>query len=793
MNNWMSPYGLSIVYVLIAAAIRFALDPWISLQVPFLTFFFAVMIATWRGGLGPGLLASALSALVAQFLFIEPAYELTLQKVQVEIIPVVIFVLETTIITLVSDKRKRTEEALRRSEARFRTIFQQTVAGMAETDLTGHFIQVNQFFCQMVGRTPQELYELRMQDITHPDDISCDHPPFQALVEGTGQPFVIEKRYMCPDGTAVWVSNSVSLVRDQDGQAKSIVAISFNITDQKQSEEALRQNELKEHLRAEEMRTILEAAPAGIWIAYDRQCLSVTGNRLSYEMLGLPQGTNQSKSAPEPERPTHFRFVYPDGREYEPSELPLQRAAATGLPQRAERLEVRFDDGPQKFLYGHSEPLFDAEGKPRGAITALVDVTEMVQAEKALQEQSTQLEHLVEVRTAELQQSQARLRALATDLNLAGQRERQRLAGELHEHLAQLLVVGRFKLVQAQRLAGVIPHCADLIAQAEEVLNTSLTYTRTLAADLCPPVLHEFGLQGALQWLANQMRRQDMVVAVELADEEDLGLSEDQAVLLFQSVRELLMNASKHAATGEAWVKLFRANGNLHIQVRDEGVGFESVEANGINSSPPKFGLFSIRERMKALGGVLDIQSSPGVGTTATMRIPLTIREGTASRMDASVESETVKLGGLSRPSVWDSSACNASATLRVLLVDDHAMVRQGLRSVLETYSDIEVIGEASDGHQAVLSAEELQPSVIVMDINMPKMNGIEATRYIKQETPDVIVIGLSVNADENNQQAMRDAGAAMLLTKEAAVEQLYSAIQQAVTSKISERTKTVT
>jgi CheY-like chemotaxis protein len=75
----------------------------------------------------------------------------------------------------------------------------------------------------------------------------------------------------------------------------------------------------------------------------------------------------------------------------------------------------------------------------------------------------------------------------------------------------------------------------------------------------------------------------------------------------------------------------------------------------------------------------------------------------------------------------------------------------------------------------------------------MPKMNGIEATRYIKQETPDVIVIGLSVNADENNQQAMRDAGAAMLLTKEAAVEQLYSAIQQAVTSKISERTKTVT
>src|SRR4029079_5619765 len=109
------------------------------------------------------------------------------------------------------------------------------------------------------------------------------------------------------------------------------------------------------------------------------------------------------------------------------------------------------------------------------------------------------------------------------------------------------------------------------------------------------------------------------------------------------------------------------------------------------------------------------------------------------------------------------------------------AMVRQGLRSVLETYPDIEVVGEASDGKQAVISAARLQPSIVVMDINMPTMNGIEATKSITTRFPRILVIELSVNADSENQQAMKAAGATILLTKESAVEQLYGAISRAL------------
>ena len=106
-------------------------------------------------------------------------------------------------------------------------------------------------------------------------------------------------------------------------------------------------------------------------------------------------------------------------------------------------------------------------------------------------------------------------------------------------------------------------------------------------------------------------------------------------------------------------------------------------------------------------------------------------------------------------------------------------MVRQGLRSVLEEYADVTVVGEACNGAEAIDQVEVLRPSVVVMDINMPVMNGIEATAAIKGRHPDIPVIGLSVQADGANEEAMKQSGAATLLTKEAAVEDLYRTIRE--------------
>jgi DNA-binding NarL/FixJ family response regulator len=115
------------------------------------------------------------------------------------------------------------------------------------------------------------------------------------------------------------------------------------------------------------------------------------------------------------------------------------------------------------------------------------------------------------------------------------------------------------------------------------------------------------------------------------------------------------------------------------------------------------------------------------------------------------------------------------------LLVDDHAMVRQGLRSVLDGYADIEVIGEASDGEEAVAMTERLRPSLVLMDVNMPRMSGIEATVRIKARQPDIVIIGLSVQAGHESHLAMLKAGATRLLTKEAAVDELHHVILHAL------------
>ena len=384
-----------------------------------------------------------------------------------------------------------------------------------------------------------------------------------------------------------------------------------------------------------------------------------------------------------------------------------------------------------------------------------------------LEKLSGRLEHLVQERTEALVQSQARLRELATELNLAEQRERTRLATELHDHLQQLLVLGKLKLGQGKGLAKAIPPLANIMQQTDDLLTDSLAYTRSLVADLSPSVLREHGLVAGLKWLAEWMQRHDLTVVME-SELEAVPLPPEQAVLLFQSARELLINSAKHAQCQHAWLKITYDDGCLCITVRDEGAGFECVTAvEQSTGRSSKFGLFSIRERMKALGGSLDIDTAPGRGTTSVLRLPLIGKADVPSTYSGSRQ-ETTRGAGPHAHEV---------GTIGVVLVDDHAMIREGLRAVLANFPDIVLMGEAADGEEAVMLVRQVQPSVVVMDINMPKLNGIQATARIKAQFPYIVVIGLSVNADSENQDAMKRAGAARLLTKEAAVNELYRAI----------------
>jgi PAS domain S-box-containing protein len=661
--------------------------------------------------------------------------------------------------------RERTEDELRDAERRYRAIFEQAGVGVAQIDSrTGRFERVNRKYCEIVGRTEAEMLATTFMSITHPQDLADDLTGLEHLRGGLADSFAMEKRYVRKDGSIVWVLLNVAPLRKPGEELSQHIAVVQDITERKYAEERLRESETR-------FKTLADSAPVLMWMN-DREGARFV-NRAYLEFLGVSGQVVVGKY-------DWAAFVHPEDRQR------YLQAYLSAFEKHAlfdEQFRFRRHDGLYRWMRSVGQPRHSSSGELLGYVGATYDITEIKEAQARLERWSVELEHAVNVKTAELQQSQERLRALTSELNLAEQRERKRLATELHDHLQQMLVLGKLTIGQGKRAASGVPACENILKKVDDILSEALTYSRTLVAELSPPVLRDHGLIASLKWLAEYMKKKhEHTVTVIVPDDPRLNLPEDQRVLLFQSVRELLINSAKHAGTGRASLTMEKRADHLRITVKDEGTGFDlaAVAEAGVPSGEisSKFGLYSIQERMRALGGSFTIHSAPRQGTIATLILPL-LRSAEDNQLHPLVpESEppyaTVRANDA-------ESLTKGRMMVPVLLVDDHAMVRQGLRSVLDAYADIQVVGEAGDGAEAVKLVETLRPWVVVMDINMPKMNGIEATTQIKIKWPETTIIGISVNIGDDNGDAMQRAGAATLLTKEAAVEQLHDTIIQAV------------
>jgi PAS domain S-box-containing protein len=536
------------------------------------------------------------------------------------------------------------------------------------------------------------------------------------------------------------------------------VAIFFrNITERRQAEEALRESEAR-------FRNMADYSPLMLWVTDgEGQCTYL--NRSWYEFTGQTEETGLGLG--------WLDALHPEDRKAA-GDLFLS-ANEQREPFRVE-YRIRRRDGEYRWAIDAAVPRVGGNGQFLGYIGSVIDITERKQAEEALRRMNEELEARVEDRTRELTASQSRLRDLATELNLAGQRERGRLATELHDYLAQLLALSRIRLAQAKRQLGT-PALEATVNEVQEVIDQALAYTRSLVAQLSPPLLKEFGLLMALRWLAEQMQQRNLVVSLDVETGAP-ALPEDHAMLLFQSVRELLMNVVKHAGTDRARITVAEMDGWLHILVADEGVGFLPTDSSvtAKEGAAPGFGLFSIHERLRSLGGRFELQTHPGRGTKAALIIPLLSK---ATKSDAGTVSETSsgeRAGKVSPPAT--EAGITAKPRMRVLIADDHAMVRQGLCGLLAAYPDIDVVGEAAHGVEAVALAMQVRPDIILMDVNMPVMDGIEATRRIAQALPRTTIIGLSVQTVGQVEIAIKEAGAVAFLNKEVAVEDLYNTIQ---------------
>ena len=214
----------------------------------------------------------------------------------------------------------------------------------------------------------------------------------------------------------------------------------------------------------------------------------------------------------------------------------------------------------------------------------------------------------------------ARVRTLMAELLVAEERERQRLAADLHDGLSQTLTLAQMKLSELR--AGAEPVLPESIEPIEELVRSADRAARAISFELSPPVLHHFGLSAALRWLAENVRER-YGLDVELRDDNRSNTDgETCRVIVFRSIRELLVNAAKHSGVKQVLLDLRREGERLVVTVEDHGVGMAPAvtETRGT-------GLLSMGERLAHVGGTLDIESAPGQGVRVRLTVPTGPRE----------------------------------------------------------------------------------------------------------------------------------------------------------------------
>ncbi len=223
---------------------------------------------------------------------------------------------------------------------------------------------------------------------------------------------------------------------------------------------------------------------------------------------------------------------------------------------------------------------------------------------------------------AQLRRYQDQLRALTSELALAEERERRRIAEGLHDQVGQLLAMAKLRLGALDEPGDSAARSHDL-ADIRGLLQQALTETRSLTFELSCPVLYRLGLEEALRDLSERLSQQTKTLFRFESDSLPKPLAEDAQVTTFRVIQELLFNIVKHAQAQQARLSVSRVDETLRVVVEDDGVGFDDSKL-GIGPTPAGgFGLFGSRERLEHLGGRLEITTVRGGGTRMSVTVPL--------------------------------------------------------------------------------------------------------------------------------------------------------------------------
>lgn len=412
-------------------------------------------------------------------------------------------------------------------------------------------------------------------ELAHKTDSPCNDPEHPCPVEEvkkTKRPLAVEHTHFDKAGNKRQVEIHAHPILDDSGNVCKVIEYVLDVTDRKEAEEKLRRESLMR-------KTLLDNLPCIAMILRKRTREIVACNSAARK-VGAVQGKTCYGTCAERDDPCPFCLAPEVWDVNEPRRLEVEYRGnyydASWIPLTEE-------------MYVHY----------------ILDISDHKKAEQRILD------------------NQAQLKSLASQLSRMEERERRRLATVLHDQIGQTLVFSKFKLDQLRTSdfpgepAGALEEICDSLARV-------IQETRTLTFDLSSPILYELGFEAAVaEWLVDEVREKHGIETEFDDDGRQKPLDDDIRAFLFRNLRELLINVVKHARAYKVKVGVRRSGQDICVTVEDDGIGFDPAEVKAVSAKRGKFGLFSIRERLEQLGGLIQIDSGPGRGSRILMMAPL--------------------------------------------------------------------------------------------------------------------------------------------------------------------------
>jgi len=487
----------------------------------------------------------------------------------------------------------QTLDALRESEERYRRIIDTANEGIWVVDGDFRFTFVNARMADMLGYGVDELLGKSFVSFVYDEDRAAHEREEETRRAGISSRY--ERRFRRKDGETLWALVSVTPIMDTEKHFLGSLAMCVDITRQKHAAEALCFTQFavdRMHLQAQ-------------WMNSDGELIYV--NDAACNALGYSREELLTMSIPDIDPTCYPHFFFEKWRELRENGSNLIETFHRSKDGRIYPVEVQ-----------SNHLVFDGKEFNCSFVT---DISDRKQAENELRAARDELEARVGERTAQLTE-------LTEELSRAEERERRRIATELHDQVGQMLALSKIHLNSlSQSLAP--DTFAQLLGDVRDHISTSINEIRSLTFQLSPPLLYEVGLGAALEGLCEEIEDKYRIRAT-FRDMDTIGdagkpelLPEGTRITLYQMARELMINVVKHARANRMAVAVKIDSGSIEIIIEDDGIGFDAEQAMCHADQNKSFGLFSIQHRITHLGGTLDIQSDIGRGSRATLSVPL--------------------------------------------------------------------------------------------------------------------------------------------------------------------------